>query len=191
MTSTRDRILGSALSLFAEQGYDRVSIAAIREHSGVSNGSFFHAFASKSDLAGELYSTILAEYHDRLLDAVSDRPAADGIAALIRANVEWVVDRRPEADFLLQQARQDWLAESRDDRRTANARLADGLSAWAESLIASGRLHALPMSLLIAELIGPAQIICRAWLAGRTSDDPRDALPGLIACAERALLSPG
>jgi hypothetical protein len=44
--------------------------------------------------------------------------------------------------------------------------------------------------LFLSQIIGPAQIFCRAWLSGRDRGDPRLQADALIACAARALVAP-
>jgi len=44
--------------------------------------------------------------------------------------------------------------------------------------------------LFFSQIIGPAQIFCRAWLSGRDRADPRQQADILIACAIRALVAP-
>ena len=41
--------------------------------------------------------------------------------------------------------------------------------------------------MFVSQLIGPAQIFCRAFLSGRDRSDPRAEADTLIACAIRAL----
>mgnify|MGYP001114452175 CR=1 FL=1 len=44
--------------------------------------------------------------------------------------------------------------------------------------------------MFVSQLIGPAQIFCRAFLSGRDRADPRVEADTLIACAGRALRPP-
>lgn len=44
--------------------------------------------------------------------------------------------------------------------------------------------------LFFSQIIGPAQIFCRAWLSGRDRSDPSQQADILIACATRALVAP-
>jgi len=44
-------------------------------------------------------------------------------------------------------------------------------------------------AMFIGQLIGPAQVFCRAYLSGRDNSDPRLQADTLIACAILALVS--
>jgi AcrR family transcriptional regulator len=59
----RDRIYTSALSFFAEQGYDGTTIDQIAEHADVARGTFFNYFQRKEDLV-----TAWAEARKRRLE---------------------------------------------------------------------------------------------------------------------------
>ncbi|MDG9711557.1 TetR/AcrR family transcriptional regulator [Streptomyces sp. DH10] len=59
----RDSIYASALTLFAEQGYERTTIDQIAEHADVARGTFFNYFQRKEDLV-----TAWAEARKRRLE---------------------------------------------------------------------------------------------------------------------------
>jgi hypothetical protein len=56
-------------------------------------------------------------------------------------------------------------------------------------LVARGELLAMSPILFLSQIIGPAQIFCRAFPSGRDRADPRPQADILIACAVRALTS--
>lgn len=48
--ATRDRIFAAAIRLVADRGYEATTIPAVCAEAGVSTGSFYHHFRSKSDI---------------------------------------------------------------------------------------------------------------------------------------------
>lgn len=188
MAGARDDLLTAALAVFDRDGFEGATVAAIRERAGASNGSFFHFFNSKRELAGTLFLEILRRYHITMLDVIEPPPGAeDGIARLISTHLAWVVDNRREANFLFEISRSEWAQDVRDARMARNATVAEGVAAWRAPLVASGDLLPMKASLFMSQIIGPAQFVCRAWLSGRDPTDPRDHADTLIACAVRAL----
>jgi AcrR family transcriptional regulator len=186
----RDRILGSAFGLFGEAGYEATSVAEICRRAKVSNGSFFHAFSTKEVLGADLFMSALEDYHAAMTLPLRTRPTArDGIGRLVRAHLDWVVLSEPRARYLFEQSRPEWLVHVRDRQASENDRFGRTISEWRQPLVASGALLDLPPGVFTAQLIGPAQIFCRAWLSGRSKTDPREHAKNLIACARRALLA--
>jgi AcrR family transcriptional regulator len=57
----RERILSSATKLFLKNGFEATSPQAIYAESGVGQGSFYHHFSSKDDLANAVLERIVGE----------------------------------------------------------------------------------------------------------------------------------
>jgi len=189
-TTAREDLLAAGLAAFDRDGFEGATVAAIRTRARASNGSFFHFFGSKKELAGTLFLEILQRYHGAVLAAIGENLGArEGVARLIQAHLDWVVNNRREARYLFEISRSEWSEEIRIAQRAQNSRLADGVERWRAPLIARGEL--LPMSavLFFSQIIGPAQIFCRAYLAGRDRADPREQSEILIACAIRAVVA--
>ncbi len=58
-STTRSKILNSALILFVEKGFFNTSITDLVKHSGVSTGSIYHSFKDKQDLAENLINELI------------------------------------------------------------------------------------------------------------------------------------
>jgi AcrR family transcriptional regulator len=187
----RGDLLAAGLAVFDRDGFEGATVAAIRARARASNGSFFHFFGSKQELAGTLFLEVLQRYHAAVLAAI-DTPlsAQEGIGRLIRAHLDWVVNNRREARYLFEISRSEWSEDLRDAQRTQNSRLTEGIERWRAPLIARGELLPMTSTLFLSQIIGPAQIFCRAWLSGRDRSDPRHQADILIACAIRALAAP-
>jgi AcrR family transcriptional regulator len=194
VTTAREDLLAAGLAVFDRDGFEGATVAAIRTRARASNGSFFHFFGSKKELAGTLFLEILARYHAAVIAAVDEpcgaRGAREGVARLIRAHLEWVVNSRREARYLFEISRSEWTEEIRGAQRAQNSRLAEAVERWRAPLVERGELLPMTSSLFFSQIIGPAQIFCRAWLSGRDRADPREQADILIACAIRAVVAP-
>jgi len=88
-TDAVERILAAAESLFAEHGFDAVSMSAIGEAAGVSKANVFHHFTSKN----ELYVAVLrnacqesAQHLDEL--SRNEAPLTERLPQFARAHLE-------------------------------------------------------------------------------------------------------
>ena len=82
---TRQLIAGTAWRLFADRGFDKVTVAEIAREAQVAEATVFNYFPSKEDL---FYSRFEA-FSARLADAVRDRePGEPALAAFRRALLE-------------------------------------------------------------------------------------------------------
>lgn len=92
---SRERILGSALRLFSQGGFDRVTIDQVMAEAGLTRGAFYAHFSSKEDLYAEaihhgIHNSKLVRIQPdgeglrslrRLIDVYLSRAHADGAAA--------------------------------------------------------------------------------------------------------------
>ncbi|MGZ3325028.1 MAG: TetR/AcrR family transcriptional regulator [Xanthobacteraceae bacterium] len=187
----REDLLAAGLAVFDRDGFDGATVAAIRTRARASNGSFFHFFASKKELAGTLFLEVLQHYHAAIVAAIDTSTSADeGIGRLIRAHLDWVANNRREARYLFEISRSEWTDAVREAQRDRNSRLAEAIEHWRTPLVARGELLPMTSAVFLSQIIGPAQIFCRAWLSGRDRGDPRLQADMLIACAVRALVAP-
>jgi AcrR family transcriptional regulator len=187
----RGDLLAAGLAVFDRDGFEGATVAAIRARARASNGSFFHFFGSKKELAGTLFLEVLQRYHAAVLAAIDTSSSAqEGIGRLIGAHLDWVMNNRREARFLFEISRSEWTEDLREAQRVQNSRLTEGIEKWRAPLIARGELLPMTSTLFFSQIIGPAQIFCRAWLSGRDRSDPRHHADILIACAIRSLVAP-
>ncbi|MFD4762427.1 TetR/AcrR family transcriptional regulator [Streptomyces sp. NPDC058439] len=87
---TRRRLLAAATELFAERGFDKVSVAEIAEAAEVSKMTVFNYFAGKEDL-------VLAPMEEHVGDVarvVRDRASGQSVLAAVRAQFLAAVESR-------------------------------------------------------------------------------------------------
>lgn len=92
---TRAHIAKTAMGLFAERGFDQVSVAEIAGAAGVADKTVYNYFPVKAqmffDEAGDILEELLAAVRYRKPGA----SAADAVAEFIAGRAEWAAARRP------------------------------------------------------------------------------------------------
>jgi AcrR family transcriptional regulator len=78
---TRQAISQAAFEMFAEHGFDAVTVAGVARRANVSEATVFNYFPTKEDL---IYSG-LEEYETALIQAIRDRPSGQSITDAFRA----------------------------------------------------------------------------------------------------------
>ncbi|MFI1180978.1 TetR/AcrR family transcriptional regulator [Streptomyces sp. NPDC020799] len=91
----RRRLYSSALTLFAEQGYEHTSIDEIAELADVARGTFFNYFHRKEDLIGEWGRERRALLRERL-DASAPTGGHEGTEAQLRRCMTALADINEE-----------------------------------------------------------------------------------------------
>lgn len=86
--TTRPRIRAAAARLFAEAGYDAVTMRRIGAEVGLRAGALYRYFPDKQSLADELLNEAVAE-RDSALDAASAGPPMEALEGFARAYLRW------------------------------------------------------------------------------------------------------
>lgn len=84
---TRGRILAAALSMFAEEGFNRTTVRGIANRAGITDAAIYYHFATKEDLFHELIATRLSAYRDE-----DGKPGPDDIQRAMMALVDETLD---------------------------------------------------------------------------------------------------
>lgn len=167
-TPTKDRLLDAAAQVFLAHGLAAASMDQVRQAAGVSNGSLYHHFPTKAQLADALYAHTLRGFHAALLLPITGRATAQsGVKGLIRAYVQWV-ETNPERARLLDELRQAGGAE----RDGANADGFGALAAWIARRVEAGDMRDLPFPVWMALVFSPAMALTRHWVAQPTPEVP-------------------
>ncbi len=102
---TRQRIVHSALALFAARGYDGVSLRDIAAHSDVTHGLIRHHFGSKEDIWRAVIDTTFEEYLAMMTPLVEAVVTSNGGALAtvkeVSRNAIVLTGRYPEIGRLL------------------------------------------------------------------------------------------
>lgn len=75
--TNREKMLRSALKLFAAQGIDKTATAQITSDVGLSSGALFAHFKTKQELIDTLYLQIKKDFGAQMLAVISEKKAAE------------------------------------------------------------------------------------------------------------------
>jgi AcrR family transcriptional regulator len=184
MQGTADRIQAAALAVFVANGYSATSMAQIRERAGVSNGSLFHFFPRKVDLAAGVLTDGMRDCQEAVLTALDATTGAVGVRAGVHALLDWVSGQAEMARFVFADAPDEVLLAAEPVFGAHNRRYVHDVAAW---LAARDLLRGRPFEVVHALWFGPSMELGRTWLRGRSRIAPTAAAEELAAAAWRAV----
>ncbi len=177
-TSTKARLLEAATQVFLAHGFAAASMDLVRQEAGVSNGSLYHHFPTKSQLADALYAQLLRDMHTALFMQLGPRVGAqNGVKALVRGYVQWVLQHPAGARLLHELRRTGALADS-GEWTQANAEGFARLGQWIDAKTEAGEMREVPFPVWNALVFGPAVALTPGWLA-----KPEPAVPAKVRAA--------
>jgi AcrR family transcriptional regulator len=165
----RERIVAAALECFSDEGYDRTTVARIREHAGVSNGAFFHHFPSKEAIADALYLDAMRSVQERYWDVLRRNPATlrEAVGGIITAQLSWIEANPKQARFLYAQGHLDWTSDAGAQLQELNRGLTEAYREWLQPFVSRGEARDLSTVIAVAIVTGPAHAVAQRWLAGQ------------------------
>src|SRR6266568_4357274 len=103
----RERILSSAMRVFASKGFYGAKVSDIAEDAGVADGTIYLYFRSKDDLLISLFEAQMEKVHEVLTSATDGAAGADAkLARFIRAYMDLVAENRHAAEVITIELRQ-------------------------------------------------------------------------------------
>lgn len=156
-----------------------MTIAALTERSGMSNGSIYHHFGSRAGVFAQLYADSYARCVAAMLPALGSRSPRETVKALTLHYLDWVMHNPSRARFL-------YAAPGHADPEVKHAEFAPVLT-WFMERMAAGELREVPPWALEPVVMGPAHESVRRFLLGVLDlDEARE----IIADAVWAVLKP-
>lgn len=116
-----ERIIASAVALFAEQGFDATTVQQVVDRAEVTKGALYHYFDAKDDLLYAIYHVLIGTQTAALEEIVGrGLPAGETVRAILVNVVRTTAERLPEAKVFFREAHKldaDRHAAFRADRR--------------------------------------------------------------------------
>ncbi|MBB5872441.1 AcrR family transcriptional regulator [Allocatelliglobosispora scoriae] len=181
--ATRQKLFESAIILIAERGFDATTVDEIAERAGVAKGTVYYNFASKNALFEELLRYGVGLLTDEFRSAIDGLEPREAIAALVRAQLDYIQRYRAFAQLLLAEM---WRT-NREWQQTLTMLRGESVSVIAEVLtagVASGDFAAdLDVRLSALALFGVGLVVALDWLLfepERTVDDVAAAVLAIV-----------
>jgi AcrR family transcriptional regulator len=178
-TSTRDKLLEAAAAVFLEHGYAGASMDQVRQVAGVSNGSLYHHFPTKAQLADALYVDTLHDFHGTLLAPISRNASAEaGVKGLVRAQINWVTKHPGRAALLHKLRRDGEVTDASEGVGAANAQAFATLRAWVRRKTEEGEMRDMPFHVWMALVFSPSMTLTGRWVK-----EPNPTVPPKVRAA--------
>lgn len=94
MTTTRERILDTALDLFNESGTAAISTNHIAAACGISPGNLYYHFRNKEEIIRALFERLFARWDGSDTEAGDSLPTLADVMLIVRASFSWLWDYR-------------------------------------------------------------------------------------------------
>ncbi|GAB3801496.1 TetR/AcrR family transcriptional regulator [Micromonospora zhanjiangensis] len=182
---TRQRLFEAAVELIAEQGFSATTVDDIAARAGVAKGTVYYNFASKTSLFEELLRHGIGLLTEQFRAAVAGLPPRPALAALVRAQLEYIRRYRAFAQLLLSEM---WRT-NREWQQTLRLLRAEAIGVIAETVRAgvdAGDLPAdLDVQLASSALFGVGLVVAVDWLVFQPDRPVEDVQEALLAIVRR------
>jgi AcrR family transcriptional regulator len=180
---TRQRLFEAAVELIAEQGFSATTVDDIAGRAGVAKGTVYYNFESKTVLFEELLRHGIGLLTAEFRAAVAGLPPREALAALVRAELEYIRRYRAFAQLLLSEM---WRT-NREWQQTLRLLRGEAIEVIAETVrsgVAAGDLpEDLDVRTASSALFGVGLVVAVDWLVfqpDRPIEDVEEALLGIV-----------
>ena len=182
---TRQRLFEAAVELIAEQGFSATTVDDIALRAKVAKGTVYYNFASKTVLFEELLRHGIGLLTDEFRAAVAGKPPREAIAALVRAQLEYIRRYKAFAQLLLSEM---WRT-NRDWQQTLVLLREQAVGVIAETVQAGVDSGDLPPDLDVrvasSALFGVGLVVAVDWLVFQPERSIEDVQESLLAIVRR------
>jgi AcrR family transcriptional regulator len=176
---TRRRVHGAALALFAERGYDHVTVEDVAEACDLSRATIFRYFPTKEHLVVGVEPERLADLQEAFEQRPDDEPVFDSIRHALVAVAQRYEDDRDELLLVSSIVQGHPALQAR-----AEGIRAEWTAAFAELIgprITPGARSGLRARVLAGAVIAAMGVAVEEWLAGDGPADLADVLGEAMA----------
>lgn len=186
LDAQRDAVLRAAVALLAEHGYAGCSMAAVAERAGMATGSMYRHFSGKSELAVELFRTVVGREIAAVTEAVGREPTPQRRVAAVVETFAARALKAPRLAYALLAEPADTVVDA--ERLVFRRAFRDLIATQIADAVTDGRLPAQSAELTAAALVGAiGEALVGPLATGAHADE---VIPALTAFALRAVGAP-
>lgn len=118
-TDSKHRLFTASMELIGSRGHHAVSVDEIAKAAGVSKGTVYYNFGSKSELIAELFTYGVAILFERLEQGMQDPDPLNGLELMVRESLEFIAEYPSFAQLWISeqwQSESEWAAALKDMR---------------------------------------------------------------------------
>lgn len=168
----RRKILAAALSCFLENGVTGTTINQIKAASRSSQGSIYHLFESKDEIALTLFLEGMRLYQEQLIAALEGESTARGsVRAIVASHLKIVHDAPQRALFLTRAGIGDELALVADRYQAMTSEFEQLVWKYLKRYVERNEIARYSPEVYFPLIIGPAAYVSRAWLMSGCATD--------------------
>jgi TetR/AcrR family transcriptional regulator, fatty acid metabolism regulator protein len=185
--ATRERILKSALRVFADKGYHRAAVDDIVRDSGTSKGAVYHHFATKE----AIFVALVDDFSARLQAAVTTAIAAHQgalakVESALRAVLETFGENRQLARLVLVEA-MSLGATYEAKRAEVHGRFAALIQGYLEEAVGEGAIPVLDTRVATLAWLGAVNEVVLHWLTAAGAPELTTTVPALSRLLLRSI----
>jgi AcrR family transcriptional regulator len=168
----RRKILSAALSCFLANGIAGTTINQIKAASHSSQGSIYHLFEGKDEIASTLFLEGMQLYQQQLIAALERETTARGsVRAVVTSHLKSVHDAPQRALFLTRVGIGDESARIAEQYQAMTSEFEQLAWKYLQPYVGRNEIARYSPELYFPLMIGPAAYASRAWLMGGCATD--------------------
>jgi len=174
----RERIMSSAMRVFASKGFNGAKVSDIADDAGVADGTIYLYFKSKDDLLINLFEDRMERVNANLREAIdTESTAVARLKRIVKLHLELVEQNRDMAEVISVELRQS----SKFIREYSNPKFAEFLRTIAGAVVEGQRTGELRTGIdpyvFARALFGALDEIALAWLVKHPGSKASIELP--------------
>lgn len=166
-TSRKEEILEEAAHLFAERGYEAVSLLEIAQAVGLSKTTLYHYFDSKDEILGTLIATTISHLNEFIAASIpAAGPPAAKLVAFMEAQADFFEQHIPQFKVLLSQVGNLTDPQARDAAVAWRVRYENGIRRIVEEGLDSGAFSDVRPNAVVRAVLGSIYWLVRWYQPG-------------------------